>query len=407
MPQSVSGAPLPTSADAVPFAADVAAVAAVEAVPRILEVLCRTTGMGFSAVARVTERRWVACAVRDEIAFGLAPGGELELTSTIYDAIRRIGEGVVIEDVAADPTYSGHPTPARYGFQSYISVPIRLPDGTFFGTLCAIDPRPARLKRVEVVEMFTLFADLIAQHLEGRRRLAASEQALLDERAVSQLREQFIAVLGHDLRNPLGSITQGAYLLGHLPKGADADKVREMMGGSVARMTGLIDDVLDFARGRLGGGLALTLRSEEHLDAVLGQVVLELEVAKAGRAVVRDIQVRGPVTCDRGRLSRLVSNLLANAFTHGDPEFPIRLRARTVRGALEVAVTNRGPTIPSDVAKRLFEPFVRGAAVPGKQGLGPGLYIAAEIARAHGGTLLVESADEETCFTFRMSLGDP
>src|SRR3712207_2752361 len=91
---------------------DIAAIARIEAVPRILEVVCRTTGMGFAAVARVTEDRWVACAVRDEIDFGLKPGGELEVATTICDEIRASGKAVIIDHVAEDPHFSDHHTPA-------------------------------------------------------------------------------------------------------------------------------------------------------------------------------------------------------------------------------------------------------------------------------------------------------
>ena len=96
---------------------DVAAISRIDAVPTILEVVCRTTGMGFAAMARVTQDRWVACAVRDEIAFGLGPGGELEVATTICDEIRDSGQGVVIDEVRADQTFCQHPTPAKYGFQ--------------------------------------------------------------------------------------------------------------------------------------------------------------------------------------------------------------------------------------------------------------------------------------------------
>src|SRR6201999_1605705 len=126
---------------------------AIEAVPTVLDVVCRVTGMGFAAVARVTEDRWIACSVRDDIAFGLKPGGELEVETTICNDIRRSREAVVIDHVAEDPLYAHHQTPRTYGFQSYISMPIMLSDGTFFGTLCAIDPHPARLKRPEITGM--------------------------------------------------------------------------------------------------------------------------------------------------------------------------------------------------------------------------------------------------------------
>ena len=140
------------------FQQDIDAVARIKAVPTILEVVCETTGMGFVAVARVTEDRWIACGVRDGIAFGLQPGGELKIETTICHEIRQSHEAVVIENVAEDATYAGHPTSAMYGFQSYISMPIILPDGRFFGTLCAIDPRPARVNTPATIGMFKLFA---------------------------------------------------------------------------------------------------------------------------------------------------------------------------------------------------------------------------------------------------------
>ncbi|WP_052402824.1 ATP-binding protein [Muricoccus aerilatus] len=157
---------------------DVVAVESIAAIPTILDVVCRTTGMGFAAVARVTEDRWVACGVKDDIAFGLKPGGELKVETTICHEIRQAGSAVVINHVAEDTAYCGHPTPAMYGFQSYISMPITLPNGMFFGTLCAIDPKPAKLNTPAIIGMFKMFADLIAFHLDANQRVASSAAAL-------------------------------------------------------------------------------------------------------------------------------------------------------------------------------------------------------------------------------------
>lgn len=145
---------------------DVKTISDMPMVPKILEVICRTTGMGFSAVARVTEDKWVACSVRDEIEFGLKPGGELKLETTICHEIRQRSEGVIIDHVEKDKTYCHHHTPAMYGFQSYISIPIKRRDGSFFGTLCAIDPQPHKLNNMQTIEMFKLFAELISFHLD-------------------------------------------------------------------------------------------------------------------------------------------------------------------------------------------------------------------------------------------------
>lgn len=381
--------------------ADVAAVARISAVPTILEVVCRTTGMGFAAVARVTDRRWIACSVHDEIDFGLKPGGELDLQTTICHEIRQSGEPVVINNVGQDDAYRTHHTPLLYGFQSYISLPITRRDGSFFGTLCAIDPRPARLDKPETIAMLKLFADLIAFHLDADDRLAASEAKLLTERVSAKLREQFIAVLGHDLRNPLMSVSAGTEMLLKDPPRDRAVAILKLMQMSVGRMGGLIENVLDFARGRLGGGLALDRRPTD-LEPLLRDVIEELKVAYPHGDVVMEFQLAHPVTVDPTRLSQLASNLIGNALTHGAPDEPIRVRAISGDGGLELSVSNGGDVIPPEAIKRLFQPFERGAINPSKEGLGLGLYIASEIAKAHGGTLTASSSPERTSFTFRM-----
>ncbi|MCU1400969.1 MAG: sensor histidine kinase, partial [Acidimicrobiales bacterium] len=128
--------------------------------------------MGFAAVARVTEDRWVACVMRDLVEFGLVPGGELDARTTICDEIRGSGELVVFDHASAHDTFRNHPTPTMYGFESYTSVPIKRSDGSFFGTLCALDPRPVSVNRPEIIAMFALFADLIATHLDSAEQLA-------------------------------------------------------------------------------------------------------------------------------------------------------------------------------------------------------------------------------------------
>ena len=310
------------------FQAEVGATAGIPAVPTILDVICRTTGMGFAAVARVNETRWIACGVTDDIAFGLRPGGELEVETTICHEIRKHHDPVVINNVAESEVYCHHPAPAMYGFQSYISMPIILPDGSFFGTLCAIDPKPRMLNSPKVIGMFKLFAELIAFHLDANARLTTSEAVLLREREVSDLREHFIAVLGHDLRNPLAAISAGAELLLTTPLNRRASRMVNVIQASVKRMSGLIDDVMDFARGRLGSGLVLTRDGSTSVKPILDQVIEELRSTRADRAIETEFALDEPVNCDPVRIAQLLSNLLGNALTHGAPDQPIRVGAR-------------------------------------------------------------------------------
>jgi signal transduction histidine kinase len=380
---------------------DIDAVSRIDAISNLLEVACRVAGVGFAAVARVTEDRWIACAVRDDIAFGLLPGGELKVQTTICNDIRMCGEAVVIDHVREDPVFRDHPTPAMYGFQSYISVPIFRRDRSFFGTLCAIDPKPAKLKTPEVVGMFKLFADLIGFHLEAQDRLTASEAALEEERHTGDLREQFVAVLGHDLRNPLAAVDAGTRLLARGKLDDTGKMVVAQIQDAVRRMGGLIDNVLDLARTRLGDGLTLNVSSDAPLGSTIDQVVDELRMSWPGREINVDIDLQVPVACDHARVGQLLSNLLGNALKHG-ADAPVSVRARAHGDTFELSVANQGEPIPPERLIRLFEPFYRSEATANRQGLGLGLYIATEIARAHGGTLEAMSDANETRFTFRM-----
>ena len=140
----------------------------------ILREICDVTGMGFAAVARVTEARWIACLVEDRIEFGLDAGGELKIRETICDEIRDSGEAVVFDDASTDFKWSRHPVPVLYGFKSYCSFPVYLDDGSFFGTLCAIDPQRRQVTDQAIVEMFTRYAEQVGMILSQAMRPAAA-----------------------------------------------------------------------------------------------------------------------------------------------------------------------------------------------------------------------------------------
>ena len=374
-------------------AADITLVERLGAVPAILQLLCETTGLGFAAVARVTDHAWVACAVLDRIGFGLRPGGALDVSTTFCDSIRASCLPIVIDHASADPVYASHPTPRRYGFESYISVPIIRRDGSVFGTICALDPKPARLRDSKALPTLTLFAELVAAQLEIEERLAASRTALLDAEAVGALREQFIAVLGHDLRDPIAAVSAGLGLLARHPADERNPAILDQMRRSCRRMATLVDDILDLAR----GGIAVR-RQRAALDGLLQDLLGELRSAHPDRVIEAAIDLADPVCCDPRRIGQLVSNLLANALVHGAQDRPVRLTARGRDGGLTLAVANEGRPIPPATRARLFQPFSRDADGP-RAGLGLGLYVAAEIARAHGGSLGVASDEAATVFT--------
>jgi len=242
----------------------------------------------------------------------------------------------------------------------------------------------------------------VTEEMERAAALRNYEELLDSERESSILREQFIAVLGHDLRNPLASISGGLHMLQKEQPPDRRKLVLDLLQASVVRMSVLIDNVLDFARGRLGAGIPLQLRQGIWLGPVLEQVTAELRIGSPEKKIETDFVFSKPVKCDPSRISQLLSNLLANALTYGAPDKPVRVHGDNENGRLTIWIANTGDPIPPAAMERLFQPFFRGEVRESQQGLGLGLHIASEIAKAHGGSLDVTSSEEETRFTFTM-----
>ncbi|SIT90382.1 PAS domain S-box-containing protein [Yoonia rosea] len=216
------------------------------------------------------------------------------------------------------------------------------------------------------------------------------------------LREQFVAVLGHDLRNPLAAIRSAVSIMGREEQSERTSEMITAINGCVDRMAALIADIMDFARSKLGSGLELT--TSEQLDPVelLSDAIDEIALANPDRTINRHLTFTGTVPGDRMRLTQLVSNLLGNAIAHGDPDTAIDVRLSEENGRLDLRVANAGEPIPADKLGAIFEPFY--SADPGehKKGLGLGLFIVSQIAKAHGGEMTVNSDSVQTVFRFSM-----
>ena len=195
-----------------------------------------------------------------------------------------------------------------------------------------------------------------------------SDTALTSQREDAELREQFIAVLGHDLRNPLASISAGTRLIQKTKLDERAEAIVIMMQKSVMRMASLIDNVLDFARGRLGGGITLTL-SAQSLEPALQQVVDELQSTHP--EIDHQDRLRIDQACDcRSGTDRAAflepAGQRVNIRGSGEP---VTVTAKTEE-QFELAVCNAGNPIPADAMERLFYPFSRGEVRPSQAGLG-------------------------------------
>lgn len=376
-------------------------IQAISAVPTILETVAAMTGLRFVCIAHVTDDSWTACAVLDKLDFGLAPGAQLDIKTTLCEEVRDTGHAVIIDSVQGSEQYRDHHTPRIYGFQSYFSIPVLRTDGSYFGTLCGLDPEPARLTDSVTASTMHLFAELVSRQLDAETKLVAARADLSHERETAELREQFIAVLGHDLRTPLGSILLGTELLARKHPDPAARPIVERIRRSTARMAALVDDVVDFTRGRMGAAIPMNLR-EAEVDGTLEQVVDEMRGLYPERAIEATIAPGLLLRCDPERIAQLLSNLLKNALVHGSEQAPVAVVAAMIGGEFVLSVTNEGHELPQAVIDGLFKPYWRAASRSGSEGLGLGLYIVDQIARGHNGTIEVSSKSGTTVFLFRM-----
>ncbi|WP_375262584.1 ATP-binding protein [Palleronia sp.] len=383
------------------FQADIEMLANSDLVGTILETVMLATNTRFAAVARVTADRWVACRSVDEINFGLAEGDEIEIESTFCRSVRETSQKVLFNNAATDDVYRNHPIASKFGIVSYASIPIRRSDGSFFGTLCAIDTEPRDLKHPRVVAMLEMFADVIGRSLETEERLEAQEQLVAHERELARTQEQFIAVLGHDLRNPVAALEAGLRQLARQPLNDRAQKMLPLMRSSVHRMNELIDNMMLHAKARLGGGIHVNAAPDAPLTAAITQVVDEVRAASPEHEILLDLSFDRPISCDAARVAQAVSNLMSNAVRHGTPGAPIGVRGTSGDCEVTISVVNQGEAIPDDLRRRLFQPFRRGMQTEG-EGLGLGLYIASSIADAHGGRIEVTCEGGTTIFKFKL-----
>lgn len=235
--------------------------------------------------------------------------------------------------------------------------------------------------------------EIARQLLDEMLRATAARNAELN-----RARNQLMAVLGHDLRDPLHSISLAASVL---QTGEQmAHKMGQRIQTSSTRMQRLVSQVLDISR--LQGGMGLGFRFEEvDLRQLVADLVEESRIAHPETSFTQNLPVSLKAEVDPDRMAQLLANLLSNARHHGTPGEPVLVQLAERDGMVELEVSNHGHEIPAEVAASLYSPFKRSSMgnPRNRRGLGLGLYIAREVVNGHGGTLEYTWADPYVVFT--------
>jgi len=242
----------------------------------------------------------------------------------------------------------------------------------------------------------TIRAQELTEKVEAA--LTRSEESERDLRATAEFREMFIGILGHDLRNPLGSIRLAVETQIQRGQLDEHDRKAAMLIVSgVERMSRMIHQLLDLTRARFGGGFPLEPTPSDLRD-ICRTVVEEL-----GATIQLELEGDLTGTWDPDRLAEAVSNIAGNAVEHALPGTPVVVRAHPVGTDVVIEISNRGKEIPAKLLPFIFEPFHRGKSEKSPTGnLGLGLYIAKQIVLAGGGTLDMRSVGGTTTFVMRL-----
>jgi signal transduction histidine kinase len=235
---------------------------------------------------------------------------------------------------------------------------------------------------------------------------ALAESTLRFTQNLEHSKEMFLAMLGHDLRTPLGAIIGSAHIMVNTKDLPEIALRRAfLILNSSQRMNALVGDLLDFTRSRLGRGIPI-VRTDMDIARVCRHTVEEIAALHPQRVVNFDATGEVQGRWDPARITQAFSNVISNAVQHGSDKTPINVVVRGGADEVVLAVQNRGPVIPANELDKIFNPLYRiegDKPVAPRENLGLGLYISERIVAAHGGTIDVESSDEHgTTFTIHL-----
>ncbi|WP_267407567.1 GAF domain-containing protein [Pseudomonas sp. GM_Psu_2] len=352
-----------------------------DSVAALLRVVCDISGLGVATVAEVTEQRWIACAVEDRIAFGLQPGAELDLESTLCNHVRSSHDAVIISDVTQNPTYCDHPAPGLYGWKSYLSVPVFRPNGTFFGTLCAFDPQPApRLEQRPVIDTLDGFARLLGELLAREEQRREASPGARGDRDLTPLREQLLVLLEEDLQRPLQALAKEA--------SADAAQAQRLQA-EAQRLAERSAAAADFVRVRLGHGLPLKLTLVEGVNERLTNLLATLQARFPDQTLGSELpELPAAVRLDLPRLLQAMGALLEWVASRNPAGGTLLLRGELDERCYRLAVESRTAVVDPGSLSQVFQPALTEATPEQPARLELSLYLAQEVARGHGGSLV-------------------
>ncbi len=336
------------------------------------------------------------------------PGSRGPVPGSVLADVLRTGQPVYRKDMA-EPS---HPEEERFlelGLRCRLTAPL-LSGAEAIGMLSLVRREPDSFEEQEI-ELVTLLGRFLGATVQNIRAYEAERETVDELRRLSALRADFVSLVSHELRSPMASLIGSAQTLRERWRELAPEQRDSFLGliaHETARLATLVEDVLDTSR--IEAGTFSYTFTDVDLGALVRAAAASAESGQDEVAVRAEISGSLPtVRGDAERLRQVLSNLIDNAVKYSPAGGEVRVSTQAENGRVQVAVSDRGPGIPSDQQRLIFEKF--GRAKLGdktKPGTGLGLFIARSIAEAHGGAIRVESApDRGATFTLTLPLDPP
>jgi signal transduction histidine kinase len=294
---------------------------------------------------------------------------------------------LLINHASADPRFQNHLGLQVHGIESYIAVPLHRQDGSYFGTLCALDPKPAKLSE-EVFDLFNLLSQLIAFELEAedmQRQKEVQHEALTE----------FISTASHNLRTPLTALRLGVGAV----NASMADRLRpdeqrllENARRNIDRLNIHVNDLLTFNQSEANALHVVTAPFDLRTVVTNAIAASYSLISEQGHTLEIDLPEPLKVEGDIRRLEQVVVNLLENAVQYAPPDKPITIWGRAMGDEVHLVVSDGGPGVPVEQRELVFERFYRIPSATNGSGLG--LAIARTILNIHRGQIWVEDSTQ-------------
>ena len=379
----------------------------------IIKEVARMLDVDGAAIGRFSGNEWNGYAVADNRNLGIEEGMRLPLNETYCETVKNTMSPLVIKDATKSEEFKNHPDYVKYGFRSYLGVPLFIED-ELFGVFCSFNKTPHNYTKSDLILLQLLSKRLELEFIREKYEIGL-RFAMMEAEAANKTKSEFLANMSHELRTPLNSIIGFSDFLLQSKTGPLLDKQKryiENITKAGEHLLSLISDILDLSKIE-AGKMKLELAKFNLKELIEGCIALFKEKSIRHNIILDYVlEIKGDIVADEQKIRQVLLNLISNAFKFTPDRGSVYVHARKAQDEaagsfIEIRVVDSGIGISKEDQKKLFQPFqqIDSSVSKKHQGTGLGLNLCKKIIELHGGRIWIESDTGKGCrFMFVLPL---